>query len=79
MNHWDVYEWIKERYMWTGNVPPQTRIFRQFCEFPGTMVFDGMDEFEKTVGVQVPPVEWLGWNRFARIHDRKGWKTKLSG
>jgi hypothetical protein len=46
MNRWYVFEWIKQRYLKTGTVPPIEAICTQFPKLEQEEIDEGIAEFE---------------------------------
>jgi hypothetical protein len=46
MNRWYVFEWIKQRYLKTGTVPPMGVICAQFPDLEQEEIDEGIAEFE---------------------------------
>lgn len=48
-NHWHLYEWLKQEYMWTGTVPDTNEARAEFPELSLEELGEGYYEFVLTV------------------------------
>lgn len=54
MNRWDVYEWLKQVYMFSGIVPTRKQVFEKFKNrVPKKEIAEGIVEFVLTAKTAV--------------------------
>jgi hypothetical protein len=58
MNRWWVYEFMKNRYVRTGDIPDVKEVHREFAELDAEEIGEGMAEFYLALHRMIPQSEF---------------------
>ncbi|EHB50094.1 hypothetical protein [Paenibacillus lactis] len=50
-SHWHVYEYIRQRFIHTGQVPDQQELLAEFSEMDPAVIEEGVKEFNLVMSI----------------------------